>query len=93
MAKIKQIGKTKVYQFICKGCNCTHNINCNSDNHGAWNYTTGTNGPTFKPYCRIKNGVNVCQFNIVDGQITYDQSCTHKFAGQTIELPEIKNTL
>jgi hypothetical protein len=93
MAKIKQIGKTKVYQFICKGCNCTHNINCNSDLHGAWSYTSGANGPTFKPSLKIVKEGKVCQFTIADGQITYDQNCFHKLAGQTIELPEIKNTL
>lgn len=90
MAKIKQIGKTKVYSINCPACNLVHNINCNPELNGAWTYVAG---PTFKPAVRIQNRREVCEFSIAEGQIFFTKNSTHKLQNQNVELPEIKNTL
>lgn len=60
-----------------------------------WTFNGNLNNPTFKPSLLInKKGINpnipICHSYITDGNIKFLEDCTHKLAGKTIELTDIK---
>lgn len=95
MTKILKIGKYKVYQISCPGCKTTHNINCDPEINGAWKIENKTDEKlTVIPELKISLSENkLCEFSIKNGKIIYSKNCTHKLAGETVVIPEIKNTL
>lgn len=93
--KVKQIGRTKVFQIFCPGCKLNHNINTNPEFHGAWKITEkDEKNFTVSPELKINFGKGkICKFNITQGNIIYSKECFHQYAGKEVPLQEIKNTL
>jgi len=102
MAKIEIVGPQKGeselwispdYTFFCPGCNCDHGVWTSKKNKlGAiWSFNGNMDKPTFSPSLLISSpGRNYCCHSFVtDGKIQFLSDCTHKLAGQTVELPEI----
>lgn len=89
MTKIKQEGQAGEYIHYCPGCNCLHMINTAEKNSwGAiWSFDMNFEKPTFHPSVNL--GPARCHYNITNGLIIFHPDCTHSFAGQTIELPQI----
>lgn len=74
------------FNFWCDGCQEVHSIN------NTWNFNNDFKKPTFSPSILVqgtsKNSPTYfrCHSFIENGQIRYLDDCTHKLAGQTIDL-------
>lgn len=91
--------------IFCPACNCTHALKLKvpQTNGAMWNFDGNVQNPTFVPSLNVKTGSyavpsfidpegllpTICHSIIKNGQIEYCGDCTHKFAGQTLTLPEI----
>lgn len=90
--------------FYCKGCEKHHGVNSTwSFNNDFEKPTfspsvlvTGVQDITEEEHDLIMSGVDVeprrfvCHSFVTDGKIQYLNDCTHEYAGQTIELENIK---
>jgi hypothetical protein len=71
----------------------------------SWDFNGNRDRPTFTPSLKLchdgfiakdadANETNVppfvCHSVITDGMIAYQNDCTHAMAGQTVELPDLK---
>lgn len=78
--------------FHCPGCESAHNIPVRG-NPRAWNWNGNIDSPTFTPSLLVNVGggnptAPICHSFVTDGKIQFLGDCTHKMAGQTIEIPE-----
>jgi hypothetical protein len=94
----KGASETVGYIFYCPGCDSHHDvyIRPHTNSVGAsWSFTGSFDRPTFSPSINVKvektNGELIlrCHFFVADGSIRYLDDCTHRLAGQTVELPDI----
>jgi hypothetical protein len=91
------------YTFWCPGCSLIHTFNTNRPDgrHPCWVFDGNMEHPTFSPPLRIRGRLNhkgrypesgandMCHSFVVAGKIQFFGDCTHKLAGQTVDLPEI----
>lgn len=88
-------GKEIRYSFYCPGCGCSHGFS------KAWSFNGDFEKPTIKPSILVTwedfvdhddhtKGTKKyrCHSFITDGKIRFLGDCTHKLAGQTVELPD-----
>jgi uncharacterized protein DUF6527 len=70
--------------FHCPGCDVAHPF----DKRWTWNgsYTL----PTFTPSLLCNQSIpgKVCHSFVTDGRIQFLGDCSHKLAGQTVDLPD-----
>lgn len=79
------------YQFYCKGCDSLHAFYVNKKIQKLeWSFNNNVNKPTFSPSLVNKWNNNVCHLFVKNGKIEYQNDCTHKLAGQTIEMEDIE---
>ena len=86
-------GRHYGWRIDCPACEDPHVLS-------GWTFNGDEERPTFSPSLLVKyNGPDadtngapaaVCHSFIVDGRIQYLGDCTHKFAGQTVDLPECR---
>lgn len=85
--------KIEGFTFICPGCNKTHVIYTkNHPQNLNWIFNDSLEKPTFTPsyICRgIGEDKDICHFFIKEGQIQFLNDCTHKLAGQTVDMHEL----
>lgn len=101
--KVQKLDENQFY-FDCPGCECSHYIDPHiwTFNGDFENPTVspsilvrGTEDLTDEQCERIMAGEKfkpkpfVCHSFVQNGQIQFLDDCTHKLAGQTVELPEI----
>lgn len=77
--------------FTCPGCEETHAIPV-SGPHG-WQWNGLLEKPTLTPSIFVNvggsnPGVPMCHSYVTDGRIQFLGDCTHKLAGQTVDLPD-----
>lgn len=98
MPKVSEISNEKgSYIFQCPGCGYAHKINTvkRDDGWPVWGFNHNLESPTVTPSILVTydHGENyekkVCHSFVKDGKIQFLSDCTHKLAGQTVELPEI----
>lgn len=95
--KVKMIDIGK-YEFQCPGCGIEHVIwTCllTGGEHPYWEFNGNLEKPTFTPSLKIEGsdariGLFTCHSFIRNGQILFQNDCTHELAGKTVDLPEIK---
>lgn len=78
--------------FYCPGCECDHGVWVNPHSNGGatWNWNNDMDSPTFTPSLLIRaEMIEICHIIITNGKIHYQPDCTHKFAGQVIDMEEI----
>ncbi len=74
------------YRFHCEGCGNSHIY------YTSWNFNGDLINPTFTPSLlnRIPATESTpehrCHLYVENGKIKYLNDCTHKLAGQTIEM-------
>lgn len=89
------------FTFYCPGCEEHHQINTNNE---QWDFNGDMEKPTFSPSYltwvdpnpnadpKYRNGKYRdgfrCHSYIKDGKIEYQGDCTHKLAGQTVDMVE-----
>lgn len=93
-------GTFYAWEFTCPGCGRPHAMKVGP---GGWEFNGDVERPTFKPsiLSTFKQWqdvegtnelvvVNVrCHSYVTDGHIMFLRDSTHKFAGQTLDLPAI----
>lgn len=101
MARIVKVGKH--LQFFCPGCNRLHEVNDSWYFNGDTALPTlhpsvlvqGTEDLTEDEYQQVIAGIEVkprplrCHSFVKDGCIQFLRDCTHRYAGKTIQLPEV----
>jgi hypothetical protein len=85
------------FTFFCSGCNHYHTYftkEAGLPNKATWQFDNNIERPTFTPsllntteFNDKKTAKKICHLFVTDGMVQYLNDCTHKFAGQTIELP------
>ncbi|EPR5019237.1 TPA: DUF6527 family protein [Pseudomonas aeruginosa] len=83
--------------FECPGCKMLHGINVEVDGQPRWTWNGSVDNPTFRPSILVRypwrlleSGEReqvVCHSFVTDGRIQYLSDCTHRLAGQTVDLP------
>lgn len=82
--KIKKFA-SNVFEFMCPGCKRLHAFSLSIH---SWN--GDYDKPTLHPsYLNKNTPPEVCHSFINNGVIQFLGDCTHKLAGQTVELPEL----
>lgn len=75
----------------CVGCECSHGVPV-PPAPKAWQWNGSLELPTFSPSLNVRrpdpNAPIKCHSIITNGRIQYLSDCLHKFAGQTLDLPE-----
>jgi hypothetical protein len=73
--------------FRCPACDDIHQVD------GGWSWNDSLDKPTFRPSILVRyfigdNMSALCHSFVTEGRIAYQGDCTHKFKGQTVELPD-----
>lgn len=74
------------YHFFCPGCEHAHAFNA------SWSYNGDGDNPTVHPSILVTGGGDPnyrCHSFIESGRIRFLPDCSHKLAGQTVDLPEL----
>lgn len=86
-----------VYIFYCPGCEMHHQVYVKGEAKGngpKWGWNGSKEKPTFTPSILVRYPWGeerkecVCHSFVTDGKIRYLNDCTHKLAGEIIELPD-----
>lgn len=93
MSKVKEVkdsnGSHYAWAVKCPGCSDYHLYD------DRWQFNNDMEKPTFTPSYLATWGPeenrrkNVCHSFVTNGKILFQTDCTHIFAGQTVDLPEI----
>ena len=76
------------YMFWCPGCETHHSYDVREDGgRPNWRFNGDMERPTFTPSLHYPD--RVCHLFLTDGRIQFLGDCTHKLAGQTVDLPEL----
>jgi len=77
------VDSPNLFIFWCPGCGYCHYIDTK-----RWIFNKNMEKPTVSPSILIHPGDNTprCHIFITNGQIRYLNDCTHKLAGQTIDM-------
>ena len=84
------------YYFHCPGCEHGHIVwtEVAASNGAKWTFNEDVDSPTFRASLLNKHpfkGVEqICHLFVTDGKIEYLNDCTHKLAGQTVEMEDKK---
>lgn len=84
------------YEFFCPGCKIEHPINTNPEFGCVWQFNKDLDKPTALPSLLWNVGganpsIPICHSFIREGRIQFLSDCTHDLAGQTVEIPELKD--
>lgn len=96
VSKISRDGTVYGYVFYCPGCKFSHSFHTEKKNEdGAiWEFNGNVDNPTFSPslLARYPWGKEqkqmVCHSFVRNGKIEFLGDCTHKLAGQTVEMQD-----
>jgi hypothetical protein len=91
-------GVLEGHAIDCPACGNSHLLK-----KEIWTFNGSIDRPTFTPSVHVKigpfngptkmplngDGIYVCHSYITDGKIQYLSDCTHKMAGQTVDLPDM----
>lgn len=98
----KWLGKTHGgYCHWCPACESIHIYTTNNPqpNGARWQFNGNVERPSFTPSMKITWGIytpgdveECCHYFLTDGKINYCPDCTHKLAGQSVDLPELPDT-
>lgn len=84
--------------FHCPGCALSHMVQVGDGPGPRWGYNGDAEAPTFTPSVLVTyNGPDAgidgappatCHSFVTGGRIHFLGDCTHRLAGQTVDLPE-----
>lgn len=94
MAKFHDMGTQEGEKWVawhCPGCEGGHGVPVSGPR--AWGFNGDFDSPTLTPSILINvGGANpgcpICHTFIRDGKIQFLNDCTHKLAGQTVDVPD-----
>jgi hypothetical protein len=86
--------------FKCPGCGYWHLLPVRpTENRPSWEFNGDYDKPTFSPSILMTTWESIsptekrdvrCHSFVTDGKIQFLSDCTHKMAGQTVDLPDLK---
>lgn len=83
------------YIFFCPGCECLHGVwtTNRNGNNAMWEFNGDLQKPTVSPSLHVKwvrnKGEPIsCHSFVKEGKIQFLTDCTHKLAGQIIDLTD-----
>ncbi len=77
------------YGYRCLGCECFHFFKIVEDG-GKHTFNKDMDNPTVTPSLLCDwQGVPKCHSYIKNGKVQYLSDCEHKYAGLTIDLPNV----
>lgn len=77
------------YIFPCPACMVGHWFKTTGD-EPKWEFNGDMEEPTVSPSIRVQAGDDeVCHFYLRRGWIQFLPDCTHKFAGETVQMREM----
>lgn len=85
-AKLRNVEGGLVYW--CPGCDDPHVIMTTRPGGPQWEWDGNVEAPTFSPSIRATIGSQCCHHFVRAGKIEFLSDSTHKFAGQTVDLPD-----
>lgn len=98
---LERVKDSDMLVFWCAGCEEHHQINSKSwefngdfekptfsPSYLTWNEPNPNADPKYDPTGKYRNGFR-CHSFIRDGNIEYLSDCTHKLAGQTVQMTEV----
>jgi len=97
IAPFESNGVVVGYTFDCPGCEYGHAVHLKPHKNGmgaSWTWNGSLDKPTFRPSLLssvvYNNGKSkeVCHCWVTDGKIQFPSDCTHKLAGQTVDIPD-----
>jgi hypothetical protein len=94
MSKFHDMGQQEGEHWVafhCPGCEHGHSIPVSG--RRAWQWNGSYDSPTITPSLLVnKGGANptapVCHSHVTAGNIQFLNDCTHKLAGQTVQIPD-----
>lgn len=98
MAKIANIDNAQPgtfdLTFYCPGCQCNHGVItiAHPGPGPVWSFNNDFIKPTIRASVLVYEhgpGTYRCHFFVTDGKIQYLGDCTHKLAGQTVEMEDV----
>lgn len=97
MSKLHELSPNYV-AFHCPGCECGHGVPVNGtkgENGAGWSWNGSKESPTLNPSILVNGRAGFvnptqpkCHSFVRDGKIMFLTDCSHKLAGQTVEIPE-----
>jgi len=80
--------------FWCPGCDSMHQVKVADGPRPHWGFNDNGDKPTFWPSLLVNQSgryhnprMPTCHSLVTDGRIAFLGDCTHKLAGQTVDLP------
>lgn len=75
------------YLIYCEGCEKAHGFD------SRWSFNGDFEKPTFSPSLLVEighypNPSDICHSFVTDGKMQFLNDCTHKLAGQTVDLKD-----
>jgi hypothetical protein len=92
----KYYNGTRSMIFECPGCEMLHIVYVDGAKHPVWQWNGSMEKPTFSPSVLVtypwgeSREERRCHSFVTDGRIQFLDDCTHKLAGQTVDLPDIE---
>jgi hypothetical protein len=85
----------------CPGCGEPHSFAVDRPfyNGARWSFDGNVNAPTFNPSMNISVGpfpdgrIEVCHYFLQAGRIQFLGDCTHKLVDQTVDLPDLPESI
>ena len=92
VSKDQDTGTVAVW-FWCPGCEDCHQFQVGGNADGPkWVWNGSLDLPTFSPSLLVRYGEGPgdkrCHSFVREGRIEFLGDCSHKFAGQTVDIPE-----
>lgn len=73
------------WMYFCPACGCYH-----GPTKGQWKFNGDYHRPTFSPSILVNaNTDQRCHHFVRDGKIQYLSDCKHRYAGQTVDVPDV----
>jgi hypothetical protein len=102
MAEKGKLATDGTFIFHCPGCDEAHGVRVCGSQPPIWGWNGSMDRPTFTPSIRVTYPANpkaseefkewrterFCHSFVRDGRIQFLSDCTHKLAGQTVEIPD-----
>lgn len=90
------------YAFFCQGCGYVHVLPTGPGDGARWGFNGNADKPTFTPSVLVRTGQGIdpklgweegdlpriCHSFVTDGKIQFLNDCDHKYAGETLDLPD-----
>jgi hypothetical protein len=94
--KLHEHNGVQYWWFECPGCRRQHMVASEtSGGMKGWDFNDDLEAPTFAPSILSNGDRNHptqprCHSYVRDGKIEFLSDCDHELAGQTVDLPDIK---